>query len=130
MITRRRARVANSSESVDFEVNNQIGVVDTGEDTTPSEMNSVENPEKERARGPAHQPREMDFQLLMDFIRQQNEETRTQINEKLEKQEENNKQINEKLERQEENNKQINEKLEKQNEKLDKQKDEIKRQNE
>ena len=45
MITRRRAKMANNSDSMDFEINNQLGVVGSKEDTTPSDNNSAENVE-------------------------------------------------------------------------------------
>ena len=110
MITRSRAKMTNNSDSMDFEINNQLSVAGSQEDTTPSDNNSVENVEN-RAGTQTSQHREIDFQLLMDFVRHQNDETRKQINEKLEKQKD----------ELEQHNKQINEKLEKQKDELEKQ---------
>ena len=101
MITRRKAKMASNSDSVEFEINNQLGMVNTEEDTTPSDPNSAVESQEERARGQASKPEEMNLQVLMDFIRQQSK-------------------------KQEENNQLINENIKIMNEKFDKQKEEQK----
>lgn len=111
MITRSCAKMTNNKDSMNFEINNQLGVAGSQEDNTPSDNNSVENVEVENRAGThTSQHHEMDFQLLMDFIRQQNDETRKQNDETR-------KEVNERLEKQkdelEQHNKQINENLEK-----------------
>ena len=73
MITRSRAKMAANSDSLEFEINNQLCVVESEEDTTPSNNDSAENVEN-RAGGQTSGLREMNFQLLMDCIRQQNDE--------------------------------------------------------
>ena len=73
MITRRKAKMASNSDSVEFDVNNQLGMVNTEENTTPSEPSSaVESPEN-RARGQTSKPEDVSLQTLMDFIRQSNQ---------------------------------------------------------
>ena len=41
MITRSRAKMASNSDSVDFEINNQLGMPNTKEGNTPSDPDSV-----------------------------------------------------------------------------------------
>ena len=64
---------AKTPESQEFDVNNQLGVEGLEEDTIPSDNTSAEDAET-RAGGQRSQPREMNFQMLDKFIRQQNEE--------------------------------------------------------
>ena len=46
MITRSKAKMASNSDSVEFDINNQLGAVNTEDNTTPSEPSSVvESPE-------------------------------------------------------------------------------------
>ena len=57
MITRRHAKMANNSDSMDFEINNQLGVVGSEEDTTPSDKNSAENVENRAGRQTSQHPK-------------------------------------------------------------------------
>ena len=91
MITRRKAKMASNSDSVEFDINNQLGMVNTEDNTTPSDPNSAVGSQEERARGQASKPEDVNLQMLMDFIRQQSkkqEESNQLINEKLDKQKE------------------------------------------
>ena len=111
MITRRKAKMASNSDSVEFDVNNQLGTVNTEENTTPSEPSSVVESPEDRARGQTSKPEDVSLQMLMEFIRQQSEKQE----ERSKKQEENIKKlISEKFEK---NNKLIIEKLDKQSKK-------------
>ena len=47
MITRRKAKMASNSDSVEFEINNQLGMVNTEEDTAPSDPNSAVESQEE-----------------------------------------------------------------------------------
>lgn len=141
MITRRRAKMASNSDSVEFDVNNQLGTVNTEDNTTPSEPSSVVESPEDRARGQTSKLEEGTLQMLMEFIRQQNEKQKENIKliseESNRKQEENinrkleesSKLINEELEKQEERSKKQEEKQEENcrliNEKLDQHKEEI-----
>ena len=62
----------NHSESLEFDVNNQLGVEGLEENTTQSDNTNAD--ETNRAGGQSLAPREMNFQLLLEFIKQQNEE--------------------------------------------------------
>ena len=59
----------NRSESLEFDMNNQLGVEGHEENTTQSENTSAD--ETSRAVGQSLAPREMNFQLLLEFIKQQ-----------------------------------------------------------
>ena len=62
--------MADNSDSIEFEINNQLGIVGLEEDTPITQDSSTEV-EMTRARGQMSQPRENEFQMLMDFIKQQ-----------------------------------------------------------
>ena len=64
-------------------MNNQLGVVEgLDENTTQSDNTSADETES-RAGGQTSEPREMNFQMLVEFIRQQNEELSEKLSEKL-----------------------------------------------
>ena len=114
MLTRSKAKMASSSDSMSFDINNQLGIPNNGEGNMTEYTSDV------RARGLESQQREeVTLQSLMDFMRTQKEE----INEKFEKQKEEINGtltvINEKFDKQ-------NEKFDKLNDKLDSHKEEVK----
>ena len=80
MITRQRAKMATSenSESQEFDINNQLGVEGLDDNTVESNGSNNTNEEnsRNRARGPGSESREMDIAMLMEFIKNQSEETR------------------------------------------------------
>ena len=133
MITRSKAKMASgSSDSMDFDVNNQLGAPDNGEENSSVEPNMTEETSEVRARGQeSQQPQEsqqqgeVTLQSLMDFMR----EVRREQNEKFDQQKE---EINQRFDKQneklEENKREQNEKLDKMNEKLDNHKEEVKQQ--
>ena len=63
--------MASNSDSVEFDVNNQLGTVDMEENTTPSESSSVVESLEDRARGRTLKLENGSLQILMEFIRQQ-----------------------------------------------------------
>ena len=74
MTTRSHSKMAtNTPESQEFDVNNQLGIEGLEEDTTPNDNTSAEDAET-RAGRQMSQPREMNFQMLVKFVRQQDEE--------------------------------------------------------
>ena len=73
MITRRKAKMASNSDSVEFESNNQLGMGNPEDNTTPSDPNSAAGSQQDRARGQTSKPEDVSLQMLMDFIRQQRE---------------------------------------------------------
>ena len=118
MITRRRAKMASNSDSVEFDINNQLGAVNTEDNTTPSEPSSVIESPEDRARGQTSKSEDVSLQTLMDAIRQSNQLIK-ENNRKLEKQEESIKLIRE------ENNKKQEESDRKQEERYKKQEENI-----
>ena len=114
MLTRSKAKMTSSSDSMNFQVNNPQGVPDNKDDDSPIKSQMTEETSNIRARGQESQPQEeVTLRALMDFM---NEKFDKQ-NEKFEKQKE---EANESLKVINENNlKVINEKFDKQNEKLE-----------
>ena len=85
--------MADNSNSIELEINNQLGIVGLEEDTPITQDSSTEVDETSRARGQMSQPRENDFQMLMDFTKQQfekqdekSDKQKEEINKKLDKQ--------------------------------------------
>ena len=102
MITRSRAKMASNSDSVEFEVNNQLDMPNNEEDNTPSDPDSVVETPDDRARGPTPRPQEVSLETLMTLISENNRI----INEKIDKQNENHRIISEKLDQNKEEVKQ------------------------
>ena len=103
--------MASNSDSVEFEINNQLGMPNTEEDNTPSDPNSVVETQDDRARWPTPTHQEVNLHMLMELISKNNKI----INEKFDKQNEDNRISREEIRTQiDENNRLISEKLEKQ----------------
>ena len=131
---------------MDFDVNNQLGAPDNGEENSSVEPNMTEETSEVRARGQeSQQPQEEASlrSLLMDFMRTQSEslkvikenleENRREQNEKFDQQKEETNEsfkiINEKFDRQKEEIKEeINQKFNKINENFNNHKEDVKRQ--
>ena len=74
---------SSSSDSMNFNINNQLGVPDNGEENSTVEPNMTEETSEVRVRGQeSQQPQEEASlrSLLMDFMRTQSENLKT-INE-------------------------------------------------
>ena len=81
MITRRRAKMTtrdknSESQEQEFDINNQLGMDRSENNTVESDINVTASEEnnQSRALGQESEPREMNFNMLMEFIKQQNEE--------------------------------------------------------
>ena len=71
--------MASNSDSMEFEINNQLGIPHTEDDNAPSDPNSVVETQDERARWPTPRPQEVSLHMLMELIN----ETFDKQNEKL-----------------------------------------------
>ena len=110
MTTRRRAKMStrDNPESQEFEINNQLGT-DGLEDNTVESDGSINISTQDRARGHESEPREMDFAMLLEFMKQQNKEMKGELRKQNEK-------MNEKRKHNEQQNKEIKEEIKQHNE--------------
>ena len=102
--------MASSSDSMSFDINNQLGIPDNGEENSTVEPNMTEETSDVRARGQeSQQPQEeVTLRSLMDFMSKKFEENKREQDEIRREQAENFAEIRRE---QAENNKLLSEKL-------------------